>query len=282
MLLISKARHSIRSLADFVDRAGRRLERSPSTRWVAGQKLKVFHRNDYSDRYVIFEVFDERQYEVTSRVYGPAVDRYYEDVIASGKTPLIVDCGANIGATTLWFAARFPGSRIIAVEPAQDNFVLLQKNCTSDSVDLFNVAVDSGDGWTTMIDIGHGGFAYRTGDNGSYRVRTAAISSLLAHYSEDFVPFYLKIDIEGAEKSVFESDSEPIARFPVIAVEVHDRFYPGDKVSTSFFEFHSRCGRDIVFHDGDSLFSIDYHRLGNHPRLETARPREPVSVAQPS
>jgi tRNA G46 methylase TrmB len=40
----------------------------------------------------------------------------------------IVDCGANIGLASVYFANRFPNAKIIAIEPEQSNFEMLQKN----------------------------------------------------------------------------------------------------------------------------------------------------------
>jgi FkbM family methyltransferase len=41
---------------------------------------------------------------------------------------VIVDCGANIGITSLFLAARYPGARILSVEPHPENFALLRTN----------------------------------------------------------------------------------------------------------------------------------------------------------
>jgi hypothetical protein len=40
----------------------------------------------------------------------------------------IVDCGANIGMTSLYFSQRYPNSRIFAIEPEPTNFKLLKQN----------------------------------------------------------------------------------------------------------------------------------------------------------
>jgi FkbM family methyltransferase len=38
-----------------------------------------------------------------------------------GQTPLILDLGANIGASAVWFAVRYPAAHIVAFEPHPDN-----------------------------------------------------------------------------------------------------------------------------------------------------------------
>ena len=44
------------------------------------------------------------------------------------KTPLIIDCGANIGLSVLYFRRLFPNAKIIAFEPDEGIFKILQKN----------------------------------------------------------------------------------------------------------------------------------------------------------
>jgi len=47
----------------------------------------------------------------------------------------IVDVGANVGAATLWFAARAPAARIVAVEPSPDAVGRLSANLTRNRLD---------------------------------------------------------------------------------------------------------------------------------------------------
>src|ERR1700747_1771430 len=55
---------------------------------------------------------------------------------------LIVDAGANIGLPTLFFSGKFPGTKIIAIEPEPSNYDLLVRNCSGvTNVTLWNAAV---------------------------------------------------------------------------------------------------------------------------------------------
>src|SRR5215475_12556495 len=40
----------------------------------------------------------------------------------------IVDAGANIGMASIYFARRYPGAKIFAIEPETSNFAILLKN----------------------------------------------------------------------------------------------------------------------------------------------------------
>lgn len=46
------------------------------------------------------------------------------------STPLIVDVGANIGLFSLYMKQRHPRARILAFEPAPENFDALTRNLT--------------------------------------------------------------------------------------------------------------------------------------------------------
>jgi FkbM family methyltransferase len=41
---------------------------------------------------------------------------------------VVVDCGANIGITSLFLAARYPRAKILSIEPHPENFALLKAN----------------------------------------------------------------------------------------------------------------------------------------------------------
>lgn len=46
----------------------------------------------------------------------------------------IIDLGANIGLTSLWYADRYPVAHVVAVEPVPENAALLRSNLSVNSV----------------------------------------------------------------------------------------------------------------------------------------------------
>ena len=55
---------------------------------------------------------------------------------------VIIDAGANIGISTIYFANRFPNAKVIAIEPEESNFELLKINCENyPNVKLVRAAV---------------------------------------------------------------------------------------------------------------------------------------------
>src|SRR5262245_53394497 len=70
-------------------------------------------RRNTSDFMVIVQVFIERQ---------------YDDPLEFDHPPLIVDCGANIGCSSVFFLKRYPTATVIAVEPDPVNAAACRRN----------------------------------------------------------------------------------------------------------------------------------------------------------
>ena len=64
---------------------------------------------------------DEGAYEQVLLEHQYAIDLPFSPRV-------IVDAGANIGTTSIYFAHRYPEARIIAIEAEASNFALLSKN----------------------------------------------------------------------------------------------------------------------------------------------------------
>jgi FkbM family methyltransferase len=211
-----------------------------------GRQFRFEHRRWDEDQWAIRQCFAESQYDLPIGAHGIFVQDLYKRILSSGRKPLIVDCGANIGASVAWFSARFPGSHVVAVEPAPDNFALLTRNTAVLDVDLRHGAIAKVDG-TAYLHLAKGGMGHRADLNeGGVEIQAFSVRSLLASKSpEEYTPFLLKIDIEGAEKSLFDGDTSAFDRFPLIILEPHDWRFPGNLSSQSFFRYHVESGREF-------------------------------------
>ena len=136
------------------------------------------------------------------------VRRLLDAVLRPGST--VVDVGANIGAIAVWAAARVgPGGAVIAIEPAEDNLMVLRENIRANALSQVRVVA---------------GAAGRARESREFYLRgdVSAVNSLFpdSFYAsvtnvvrvevdrlDDIVPAgadLVKIDVEGAELDVLD------------------------------------------------------------------------------
>ncbi len=226
---------------------------------VCGRLLA--HRGSHADFEVVKQIFSQRDYDLSRLKRNDEIAAYYE----ATKRPLIIDAGANIGASAVWFSTVFPRAKVIAVEPHPDNFRLLSQNVAGLDVDCVPGALAPTSGRLSLLDPGEGEWGFRTGPAASQAICEVAaftIADLVGHVHS---PFILKIDIEGGEDGLFDRLGEEFARFPVIIIELHDWMLPRGNTSKSFLRWHASQDRDFV-HLGENVFSICNHLLPNRTR----------------
>jgi FkbM family methyltransferase len=248
-----------------------------------GKRFDIIHRRTRDDAKVIDQCFAEGQYDMPCGAHGVFIDRLYDQIVTSGRQPLIVDCGSNIGASVLWFAHRYPRAHILAIEPAPDNFAVLERNCANLDVDLRQAGVSSADGVAHLVDADESSLAYRTIEDGhGPEIVMLSIYSLLASKSpERYQPFILKIDIEGTEKTLFAGDSSSLSQFPLIVMEPHDWMLPGQLSSVEFFRFHAAAGREFCMkHENVASIAFDAGLLDQTTAPATAPNMAAVPIRQ--
>ncbi len=170
---------------------------------------------------------------------------------------LIIDGGGNVGFAAIYFTNRYPHAKVLTLEPEAANFDLLVENVRPyPSIVPLRAAL-----WKENVDVeitdpGHGHWGYRVGQKPSAADRMKGnvcgitINKLLRDYGVESVDI-LKLDIEGAEKAVFEDPSGWISKVGVIIIELHEDIAPGctDAVyrAVAGFGFEARRGENLLF-----------------------------------
>lgn len=157
------------------------------------------------------------------------------DVVLSGHyavsldtpAPYIIDCGANIGLSVLYFAHQFPGATITAFEPAPEAFAALRQNTAGwERVHTIRAAIGADDGtmdlWT-QNDSMHAGVYRRRGVHTAVSVPVLKLSAFVTRDVD-----LLKLDIEGAESEVLRelSDAGVLRFVKAMIVEYHHHLGP--------------------------------------------------------
>jgi len=143
----------------------------------------------------------------------------------------IIDGGANIGLTSVFFANKYPQADIVAVEPEEGNFEMLMRNTKNyRSVRLIRAGIWNHSAILSIIDEGKGNNSFTVTEilspqSGS--INAISIYDIMQQRNWETIDI-LKLDIEGAEKNVFESDYEQwLPKVKLLIVELHDRMRSG-------------------------------------------------------
>jgi FkbM family methyltransferase len=152
-----------------------------------------------------------------------------------GSPRLMIDAGANIGMASLYFLRRYPGLRIVAIEPDPETFEICRMNLAPyrDRVVLIKGAIWSSCGWVTLLkgelEWNSHVAAGERGGNGS--VESYDVPALILAGGGGTVDF-LKVDIEGGEVELFGKNTDAwLPTVKNIAIEFH-----GDDCEKTFFK----------------------------------------------
>jgi FkbM family methyltransferase len=140
---------------------------------------------------------------------------------SESDSPLIIDAGANIGMGVLYWKRLYPKSKIIAFEPSRMAYKSLLKNVEANNltnVQCINKAVADKEGVLqfTTNEIISGSLVTEKNLKDNYEVDVTT----LGKYIQENIDL-LKIDIEGAEKFIFDDIKSNISFLNNIFLEYH-------------------------------------------------------------
>jgi FkbM family methyltransferase len=212
---------------------------------------------DKIDMAVISQIFFAQDYGITTLAQHDKIISTYHELVKSGKTPLILDIGANSGMASIYFARDYPEAKIVGIEPEADNFQLAQANTAAyQNVTIIKAGISNLDGKGTITNADSSNWAYQTEMSDAGELAMVSVNTLLKKYcDENTVPFLVKIDIEGFEKNLFSSATQWVDQFPLLIIELHDWMLPNKANSLGFLKCISQLNRDFVYR-GENIFSI--------------------------
>lgn len=80
---------------------------------IKGYRYPLWARYGTSDSETFNDIFVEQGYACLNDIKNPK---------------LIMDCGAYVGYSTVWFLNKYPDACVIAIEPCTRNFAVCQRN----------------------------------------------------------------------------------------------------------------------------------------------------------
>lgn len=178
---------------------------------------RLYLRNGFSDTVIFSQIFIYEELDF--------------DLPFSPK--IIIDCGANIGLSTLYFKFKYPDVKIVSVEPEASNFELLKKNTAAyTDIHLLKNGIWNKTCDLYLVDTGEGHDSFQvsetpTDKNLAARIEAVSIADVLERFGLAKVDL-VKMDIEGSEYACFKGNhSEWTEKTVCIAVEIHEHMHPG-------------------------------------------------------
>ena len=222
-----------------------------------------------SDALVFAQVFRRKEYDLSPYGQHVRVTAAYQHIIEKGKTPIILDAGANIGAATIWFARLFPEAQVFAIEPDPENAELCRANTRGvANVTVIEAAIGSVRGTVTLSNPHGQSWAVQTERSNRGNIEIVTIPHLLSRVQRPAQVFLAKIDIEGFEDDLFAQNTEWLDEVEVVIIEPHDWLFAGRGTSASFQKEISRRDFEVLI-SGENLI---YCRLANSRRTENIGP----------
>jgi len=139
------------------------------------------------------------------------------------KEPFIIDCGANIGLSVLYFKKMFPDARIVAFEPESKIFAFLKTNTeafTIQNLTLIKKALWKENKIISFLNEGSDSSRIvnnnEVKDDSIYGVEAVRLSEYIVSVVD-----FLKIDIEGAEVEVIQEIEPKLEFVERIFIEFH-------------------------------------------------------------
>ncbi len=180
-----------------------------------------------------------------------------------GEEPRILDLGANIGLSVLAFKRAYPRARITALEPDPRLFDVLKRNVHgngfSDVTLIQKAAWSEATKLPFVPDGADGGRALPRNSESTVTMKVTEVEALslpdlLREQSFD----YVKMDIEGAERTVVPACAGLLGKVSRVFVEYHG--YPNEKPALA----------SVAGPLEDAGFQIQIHtvRSAPHPFLE--------------
>lgn len=210
-------------------------------------------------------IFHKSETEIIQNIFGFKVSAYnYDSLIFLFKEvfvskdyffqsdtpePKIIDCGANIGMSVLYFKFIYPNCSIVAFEPNPRAFHLLKKNIEQNN--LKNIVV-----YNLALSDAKGEIDFYTGNDeqilvastikergGDYKIKIE--TDILSSFLTDAVDL-VKMDIEGSEKQVLNDLvlSEKLYTSKKYIIEYHHKINNEKSLLSSFLTPFEKAGFD--------------------------------------
>jgi len=235
------------------------------------KKKKLTLLLNYLRFYLVFLIRRDKEKEGSVKIFGFIIEYINFEALlfmfreifirnsyyfySSKKTPIIYDCGANIGVSVIYFKWLYPDCVIHAFEPNIYAFKILKNNIKKNKfkdIHLYNLALlDVKTRVNLYIDLKNKGMLSNSLlrdrlPNDKIKVDTYPLSTLIGTYDIDL----LKMDIEGLEEKVMREviKTNKINQVNEMIIEYHKDIKNNKSTLSDFLK---------LFEEADFVYRLD-------------------------
>ncbi|OGF26983.1 hypothetical protein A2331_02695 [Candidatus Falkowbacteria bacterium RIFOXYB2_FULL_34_18] len=179
----------------------------------------------------------------------------------NAEIPLIIDCGANIGLSVIYFKQQYPNSKIIAFEPDEKIYNILNNNIQSfdfKNIQTIKRGISNKECEINFFQEGADGgrIAQKDDENNITKIKTTRLINYLQQPID-----MLKIDIEGSEYEVLLDSQEYLKNVKNLFIEYHS-FYKKEQKLDEVLNIIKKAGfRYYIGPSGTPLHNPLYKRV---------------------
>jgi FkbM family methyltransferase len=202
----------------------------------------------------IYKKYQIGQFESLRRIFMPNYELEYKKLtqiieFQSRKIERVLDIGANIGQSSYTFRKIFPNAEIHAFEPNPLIFEVLRKNLKKSKIQVYNFGLGQVNStskiyipeYKNVLFTGLGSCSQKQAENYLKRNIINFNSSKFSIFIQEimiktgdslnFIPDFIKIDVEGFEVGVLRGLMDTIKKHrPIVLVECSNSYYEVNKL----------------------------------------------------
>jgi FkbM family methyltransferase len=184
----------------------------------------ILRNQNFSDYDVFKQIFNHKEYDIVLKMMKLNSNLQNEKII--------IDAGANVGYTSIFFSNHLKSASIYGIEPSNANFEIFEKNIKflikPESIKTYNKALCEKSNMTFKTERNFRNkmdWAITTKEDDEGEIQGITIDQVIQDNNLEYISL-LKIDIEGAERFVFKegNDFSFLEKTQIIAIEIHDEF----------------------------------------------------------
>lgn len=220
--------------------------------------LKVTVRgNNHSDYSVFKQIFNFEEYKL---IYTLLKNNHS----FLNNESVLIDAGANVGYTTMYFSQFLNLKKIICIEPSIDNVQILNENIKNldnyNTITVYQRALTNNKNANFSLDTSfrdQKDWSITTTQNELGNVKGITINELIETHNLKEITV-LKIDIEGAERFIFNTNNDLsfLKSVKILAIEIHDEFNIREEINKILID-----NNFMIFESGELTIGINKNAL---------------------